>query len=66
MGPFCNERIFNDEIIDLYVATVGDDRQKPYIQGLLESHKHKTLFAHGKLKPENIIIRDGHLAGIVN
>lgn len=38
----------------------------PFIRGMLNSHKHKIVFTHGDFRPANIIVRDGHVAAILD
>lgn len=33
---------------------------------MLAAHKHKINFTHNDLKPSNIVIRDGHISGIID
>ncbi|KAF7506042.1 hypothetical protein GJ744_012289 [Endocarpon pusillum] len=33
---------------------------------MLAAHKHETKFTHNDLKPSNILIKDGHISGIID
>jgi aminoglycoside phosphotransferase (APT) family kinase protein len=33
---------------------------------MMNSHKHTIVFSHGDLRPPNIIVRDGHVAAILD
>lgn len=38
----------------------------PYIRAMLSHHKHRIVFTHGDFRPANIIVKDGHVAAIVD
>ena len=65
VGPFDSEKEFNAAIADGYINNVKG-YVGPYVRELLNSHKHKILFAHGDFRPTNIIIKDGHVAAIID
>lgn len=64
-GPFKNQDDFNTTLAETYVANrkgvVG-----PYIRGMLNVQKHSIVFTHGDFRPANIIVKDGHVAAILD
>ena len=38
----------------------------PFLTGMLNHHKHRIVFSHGDLRPANIIVKDGHITGIID
>jgi thiamine kinase-like enzyme len=34
--------------------------------GMLSQHSHEILFTHGDISPRNIMVRDGHIAAIID
>ena len=33
---------------------------------MLSSHKHNIVFTHADFRPTNVIVKDGHVAGIID
>ncbi|KAL3420399.1 hypothetical protein PVAG01_08898 [Phlyctema vagabunda] len=64
-GPFASEEEFNATIADAYIAK-AKGHVGPFIRGMLSSIKHQIRFAHGDFRPPNIIIQNGHVAGILD
>lgn len=48
LGPFKSETEFNTTIADTYVAR-SKGQVGPYIRGMLDAHRHGTVFTHGDL-----------------
>jgi hypothetical protein len=65
IGPFPSEDDFNATLIDAYCAT-HKGQIKPYMTGMLAAHKHNIVFTHADFRPDNIMIKDGHVTGIIN
>ncbi|KAF2007340.1 phosphotransferase enzyme family protein [Amniculicola lignicola CBS 123094] len=64
-GPFPDEDAFNAAIADAFVAE-SKGHVGTYIRGMLNEHKHSIVFAHGDLRPPNIMIKDGHVEAIID
>jgi serine/threonine protein kinase len=65
LGPFKSEGDFNTTIADTFVAN-SKGQVGPYIHGMLDAHKHGTVFTHGDLRPDNIIVKDGRVTAILD
>lgn len=65
-GPFTDENDFNTALSCAY------EMSKPWISthsvmhGMLSKYKHAITFTHGDFRPANIMIRDGHVAAIID
>jgi thiamine kinase-like enzyme len=64
-GPFASEEEFNNTLIDAYCAKYKGE-VRPFMTGMLNFHKHSIVFTHADLRPVNIIIKDGHVAAIID
>ncbi|KAF2433942.1 phosphotransferase enzyme family protein [Tothia fuscella] len=64
-GPFKSEQDFNATVADTFVAK-SKTQVGPYIRGMLDAHKHEIVFTHGDLRPNNIIVKNGHVTAIVD
>ncbi|KAI9849020.1 MAG: hypothetical protein M1837_005911 [Sclerophora amabilis] len=64
-GPFDSEETFNAAITATYQATRGG-HSSALVAELLRSHKHQIVFSHGNCRPNNIVVKDGHVEAIVN
>jgi thiamine kinase-like enzyme len=65
IGPFPSEDDFNATLIDAYCTTF-EGHTKPYITDMVAAHKHKIVFTHADFRPDNIMIKDGHVTGIID
>lgn len=64
-GPFESEEAMNEFLInDIYRDAYPSWKYR--IGGLMNGAKHEIYFTHGDLVPRNIIIKNGHLSGIVD
>ncbi|KAI4930899.1 uncharacterized protein J4E92_004733 [Alternaria infectoria] len=64
-GPFKNVGDFNTTIIDAFIAK-SKGQVGPYIRGMVNAHKHGIVFTHGDLRPDNIIVKDGRVAAVID
>ncbi|KAJ5457288.1 hypothetical protein N7530_012562 [Penicillium desertorum] len=64
-GPFDSEREFNTAFINNYLKNAPKRHIKSFLSGMLPE-SHRILFAHGDLRPQNIIVKDGEVAAIVD
>lgn len=63
-GPFESERDMNDFLVENQYKQSSS--RKYHMRKAMNSRMHKILFTHGDLVPRNIIVKDGHLSGIVD
>ncbi|TVY81813.1 hypothetical protein LSUE1_G002994 [Lachnellula suecica] len=64
-GPFPSEDDFNATLVDAY-STTHKGHIKPYMSGMLAENKHTIVFTHADLRPDNIMIKDEHVTGIID
>jgi serine/threonine protein kinase len=64
-GPFKSEEDFNATIADTFIAK-SKGQVGPYIRGMVNAHKHGIVFTHGDLRPDNIIVKNGRVAAIID
>ncbi|OAL45920.1 phosphotransferase enzyme family protein [Pyrenochaeta sp. DS3sAY3a] len=64
-GPFKSEADFNATIIDTFIAK-SKGQVGPFVRGMVNAHEHEIVFTHGDLRPDNIIIKDGRVAAIID
>ncbi|KNG47858.1 phosphotransferase enzyme family protein [Stemphylium lycopersici] len=64
-GPFKSQAELNTTIANAYIAK-SKGQAGPYIRGMLDAHKHGIVFTHGDLRPDNIIVKDGRITGIID
>ncbi|KAI4648507.1 uncharacterized protein J4E79_010129 [Alternaria viburni] len=64
-GPFKSIEDFNATIIEAFI-TKSKPQIGPYARGMLNAHKHGIVFTHGDLRPDNIIVKDGRVAAIID
>jgi Phosphotransferase enzyme family len=64
-GPFESEEAMNEYLIN-FLYPKGDPAFKYRMLGLMNAKQCDIYFTHGDLAPRNILIKDGHLAGIVD
>jgi len=64
-GPFKNQDEFNATLADTY-SSKSKGKVGPYIRGMLNARKHGIVFTHGDLRPDNIIVKDGRVAAIID
>jgi thiamine kinase-like enzyme len=38
----------------------------PVFAGMLAQHQHRILLTHGDISPRNIMVRNGHIAAIID
>lgn len=62
-GPFHNEADFNNFILDLIKSTPVLIRSS-LAQSLRTDHR--ILFTHGDLTPRNLLVKDGHICGLLD
>lgn len=62
-GPFTTEAEFNNFQMDFY-HTTPDAIQRALCQSI--SSDHRIVFSHADLSPRNIIVKDGHIAALVD
>ena len=55
----------NEYLINFLYPT-GNPAFKYRLLGLMNAERHDIYFTHGDLVPRNILIKDGHLSGIVD
>jgi len=65
LGPFKSIEDFNARIVETFIAR-SKAQAGPYIRGMLNTHKHGIVFTHGDLRPDNIIVKDGRVAAIID
>lgn len=65
LGPFKSQAELNTTIANAYIAK-SKGQAGPYIRGMLDAHKHGIVFTHGDLRPDNIIVKDGRITGIID
>ncbi|ERF72089.1 hypothetical protein EPUS_05007 [Endocarpon pusillum Z07020] len=66
-GPFNSEEEFNLELRKAFFKVHPEDCVvADRLDGILAAHKHKIKFTHNDLKPSNILIKDGHISGIID
>ena len=64
-GPFESEEEMNEYLVGFLYPT-GNPAFKYRLLGLMNAERHDIYFTHGDLVPRNILIKDGHLSGIVD
>ncbi|KAF1921186.1 phosphotransferase enzyme family protein [Ampelomyces quisqualis] len=64
-GPFESEADFNATIVNTFVAN-AKSQIGPYIRGMVDAHKHGIVFTHGDLRPDNVIVKNGHVTAIID
>ncbi|KAH8423949.1 aminoglycoside phosphotransferase family protein [Aspergillus melleus] len=64
-GPFPTESSFNKTLIETYLKSAPKRHIKSFLDGMLPD-THRILFAHGDLRPPNIMVKDGDLAAIID
>ncbi|KAJ5251114.1 hypothetical protein N7489_001524 [Penicillium chrysogenum] len=64
-GPFNSEQEFNTAIINNYLNNAPKRHIKSFLSRMLPV-SHRILFAHGDLRPRNIIVKDGKVAAIID
>ncbi|CAG8948367.1 unnamed protein product [Penicillium salamii] len=64
-GPFDSERDFNTALINAYQKNVPKRHIKSFLSGML-SQSHRILFTHGDIRPQNVMVKDGHVVAIID
>ncbi|TID19415.1 kinase-like protein [Venturia nashicola] len=64
-GPFASEDDLNNALIDAYCASYKGE-VRPFMTGMLNTHKHEVVFTHADFRPTNIILKNGHVVGIID
>ena len=67
LGPFDNQGLFKDALLNMAGGAVA--HRVPELRRLaipVHAMQHRIFFTHGDLHSENIIVKDGRLAGIVD
>ncbi|KAJ6263578.1 hypothetical protein Dda_2142 [Drechslerella dactyloides] len=64
-GPFTSVKDFHDTVIDAY-CKIRKGHVRPYITGMLNTREYGIVFTHADLRPPNIMIKDGHIVGIID
>ena len=64
-GPFESEEAMNEYLINFLYPT-GNLAFKYRLLGFMNAERHDIFFTHGDLVPRNILIKNGHLSGIVD
>ncbi|KAH6859110.1 phosphotransferase enzyme family protein [Alternaria rosae] len=64
-GPFKSLEEFNATIVETFIAR-SKTQAGPYIRGMVDTHTHGIVFTHGDLRPDNIIVKDGLVAAIID
>ncbi|KAF2468145.1 kinase-like protein [Lindgomyces ingoldianus] len=64
-GPFASEQEFNTTLIDAFCKSFRGE-VRPYLTGMLNAHSHKIVFTHSDLRPANVIVKGGHVLGIID
>ncbi|KAK2783138.1 hypothetical protein FQN53_009327 [Emmonsiellopsis sp. PD_33] len=65
-GPFDSEEDFNNALIDAYEANAKRVHIRTFLTGMLSQNQHQTVFTHGDLRLQNILVKDGKVTGIVD
>jgi hypothetical protein len=65
LGPFKSVADFNSALVDIFVGE-SQGQDGPYIRGMVNAHKHEIVFTHADLKADNIIVKDGRVAAILD
>ena len=63
-GPFESEGDMNDFLVQNQYKQSSS--RKYHMRKAMNRTRHKIYFTHGDLMPRNIIVKDGHLSGIVD
>jgi tRNA A-37 threonylcarbamoyl transferase component Bud32 len=64
-GPFKTETEFNDWQLFCLIPNLPLSRMEMY-EGIFNSLQHKLVFSHGDLAYYNIMVKDGHIAAIID
>ncbi|EPS43124.1 hypothetical protein H072_2871 [Dactylellina haptotyla CBS 200.50] len=64
-GPFTSVTEFHETLIDAYAKVYKGD-VKPYLRGMLSTREHTIVFTHADFRPANIMVKDGHVVGIID
>lgn len=64
-GPFKSEEDFNISLLDTYQKIAPKRHIGSFLNGMLLA-SHRTLFAHGDHRPQNIMVKDGNVAAIID
>ncbi|GCB24331.1 hypothetical protein AAWM_07216 [Aspergillus awamori] len=65
-GPFNSEYDFNNAIIDAYQSRAPKRHIKNVLAGMLSQKGHRTVFTHGDLRLQNIMVNNGNVTGILD
>ncbi|OJD15262.1 hypothetical protein AJ78_04484 [Emergomyces pasteurianus Ep9510] len=65
-GPFDSEESFNNTLIDVYQANAPKRHVRSLLTGMLSQNKHRTVFTHGDLRLQNIMVKSGRITGILD
>ncbi|KNG86163.1 hypothetical protein ANOM_006587 [Aspergillus nomiae NRRL 13137] len=64
--PFDSEKEFNEAIVEAYHLTVPRQHIQKFLFGMIAHKERHVAFAHGDLRPPNIMIKDGNVAAIID
>ncbi|KAK6814169.1 hypothetical protein RU639_010108 [Aspergillus parasiticus] len=65
-GLFSSENEFNETIIEGYQCKAPRSHAKKYLFRMVESQQHQIVFTHGDFRPQNIMVKDGNVTGIID
>ncbi|KAE8155349.1 kinase-like domain-containing protein [Aspergillus avenaceus] len=65
-GPFSSEKEFIETIVEAYQYCAPRQHVKKFLHGMVGNHAHYILFTHGDLRPQNIMVKDGNVTGILD
>lgn len=65
-GPLDLEEAFNIAIIDAYESVVPKRHIRNFPIGMLSERDHSIVFSHGDLRPQNILVKDEKVIGVID
>ena len=63
-GPFDTEHQFHDHVVANLRPEIRDER-RTFLRNMMKGN-HSIVFSHGDMHAHNILIRDGHVVGILD
>ncbi|KAE8323655.1 kinase-like protein [Aspergillus sergii] len=64
--PFSSEKEFNETIIEGYQSKAPRSHARKYLFRMVEYQEHQIVFTHGDFRPQNIMVEDGNVTGIID
>ncbi|KAE8351111.1 kinase-like protein [Aspergillus coremiiformis] len=65
-GPFSSEKDFNETMVKTYQSKAPRQHITKFLRGMIGHQEHRILFTHGDLGPQNIMVKDGNVTGIID